>query len=326
MKILNSPTTMLIDMHENSIMDRLYRVYYDITGSHCENLRDQIIRGKNRDIYDHEFFIFEVSQDLFEDCLARFSTLQSYTGIVPPPIGMTMDKDRYIISGTIGMIRNIIKSFGEIPMFVKYIIESLPKEERNLFDVLDGRPIYFPMKNSISFWDETGSNWVKRITKDDLHSAGEVLTHSYETVKFSVDRKSAEDITKNFYTYIQLNQGSDANEEFTVISPFKDWGKDEEEPKGYSIWKNTMENFEKKYSELIADYDVSKEVIESILPACTLSTVIVTANIYGWSKFFDDEESGAIKYSSKTEDLILSLRRDFMATYSNKAPFNKSNQ
>lgn len=115
-----------------------------------------------------------------------------------------------------------------------------------------------------------------------------VLEHEKVTVKFICDRGVTHEIVRHrIASYSQestryCNYSKDKfGSELTFIRPFF-WETDSEK---YAVWKETMENIEKAYIELIG-MGAKPEEARSVLPNSLKTEIAVTMDLREWRHFF----------------------------------------
>ncbi len=115
-----------------------------------------------------------------------------------------------------------------------------------------------------------------------------VIEHEKITVKITCDRGVTHEIVRHrVASYSQestryCNYANDKfNNEITVIKPCF-W---EEDSQNFIIWKNTMEQIEKAYFDMIEN-GAQPQQARSILPNSLKTEIIVTMNLREWRHFF----------------------------------------
>ena len=112
-----------------------------------------------------------------------------------------------------------------------------------------------------------------------------MLEHGYLTVKFVCDRAVSHELVRHrMASFAQESQRycNYSKDKFdgnvTFIEP---WWIDEEDDVGYSVWKDACLKAEKAYFDLL-NYGYSPQLARMVLPNCTKTEVVVTANYREW--------------------------------------------
>lgn len=115
-----------------------------------------------------------------------------------------------------------------------------------------------------------------------------VLEHASITVKFVVDRGVSHEIVRHrLASYCQEStrycnySKDDFGTEITVIKPlFLEEGTD-----GFEIWKNSCEEAEKAYFNML-EWGCTPQEARSVLPNSLKTELVMTANLREWRTFF----------------------------------------
>lgn len=133
--------------------------------------------------------------------------------------------------------------------------------------------------------DDSASKFVRGLVKRH-HEA--MIEHFSLTVKFVCDRGVSHEIVRHriasfaqestrYCNYVKDDFGS----EITVIKPLFL----EEGTKGYDIWKQSCEESEKAYFDLL-EWGCTSEQARDVLPHSLKTEVVMTANLREWRHFF----------------------------------------
>jgi thymidylate synthase (FAD) len=144
---------------------------------------------------------------------------------------------------------------------------------------LCGRTCY---KSEGKITDDSHKAFVNMICNVKKHDS--VLEHHSISVRFITDRAVSMELIRHriaaysqesqrYCNYSQDKFGNDV----TFIKPR--WC--DEMSHNYIIWKNSCENSEKIYFELLA-HGVKPENARSVLPNCTKTEIVMTANLREW--------------------------------------------
>lgn len=132
--------------------------------------------------------------------------------------------------------------------------------------------------------DDTGDS-AKRLVKTLIDSGHEsILEHEHLRVRFICDRAISHEIVRHrmasyaqesqrYCNYLNERFGSDV----TFIQP---WWMDDDDI-GYFTWKKACETAESAYFEML-NQGYSPQVARGVLPNCTKTEIVVTANYREW--------------------------------------------
>lgn len=117
-----------------------------------------------------------------------------------------------------------------------------------------------------------------------------VLEHSYISVLFICDRATSHELvrhrlmsfTQESQRYCNYSKDRFGNN-VTFIQP---WWMDEEDDIGYSIWRKSCKDAEKAYFDLL-HVGYAPQRARMVLPNCTKTEVIATANFREWRHVLD---------------------------------------
>lgn len=168
---------------------------------------------------------------------------------------------------------------------------------------LCGRVCY---KSENLITDDSAKRFVKVIKERDHQS---VLEHFSVSVRFITDRGISHEIVRHRLAsfsqessrFCSYNKDKFGNE-ITVIRPSN------LTEAQYRLWKATVEAAEMSYFQLLNDGS-TPEIARSILPTCTKTELIVTANLREWKHIFDMRCSNAAH--PDVRKIMIPLREEF---------------
>ena len=168
---------------------------------------------------------------------------------------------------------------------------------------LCGRVCY---KSENLITDDSAKQFVKVIKERDHQS---VLEHFSISVRFITDRGISHEIVRHRLAsfsqessrYCSYNKDKFGNE-ITVIRPSN------LTEAQYRLWKATVEAAEISYFQLLNDGS-TPEIARSVLPTCTKTELIVTANLREWKHIFDMRCSNAAH--PDVRKIMIPLREEF---------------
>lgn len=168
---------------------------------------------------------------------------------------------------------------------------------------LCGRVCY---KSENLITEDSAKRFVEKITQRNHQS---VLEHFSITVKFITDRGISHEIVRHRLAsfsqessrYCSYNKDKFGNE-ITVIRPSN--LNDEQ----YKLWKAGIEDAELVYFQLLNNGS-TPEIARSVLPTCTKTELIVTANLREWKHIFEMRCSEAAH--PDVRKIMIPLREEF---------------
>lgn len=168
---------------------------------------------------------------------------------------------------------------------------------------LCGRVCY---KSENLITEDSAKRFVEKITQRNHQS---VLEHFSITVKFITDRGISHEIVRHRLAsfsqessrYCSYNKDKFGNE-ITVIRPSN--LNDEQ----YKLWKAGIEDAEMVYFQLLNNGS-TPEIARSVLPTCTKTELIVTANLREWKHIFEMRCSEAAH--PDVRKIMIPLREEF---------------
>lgn len=140
----------------------------------------------------------------------------------------------------------------------------------------------YKSEDKITDDEESARKLIKNLIANG-HEA--MLEHGYISVKFICDRAISHELVRHrVASFAQesqryCNYSKDKfGGEITFIQP---WWMDEEDDVGFDTWKKSCENAEKAYFKLL-EYGYKPEQARMVLPNCTKTEIVVTANYREW--------------------------------------------
>ena len=121
---------------------------------------------------------------------------------------------------------------------------------------------------------------LKLIRKVIISGHESVLEHAVLSVKFITDRAVTHELVR--HRIISASQESQRyvsyyGKPLNVISPFND----DESEEAFTVWSKAVEHCENAYNQLI-DLKIPPQIARSVLPNCTKTEIVVTANFREW--------------------------------------------
>lgn len=168
---------------------------------------------------------------------------------------------------------------------------------------LCGRVCY---KSENLITEDSAKQFVEKIKQRDHQS---VLEHFSITVKFITDRGISHEIVRHRLAsfsqessrYCAYNKDKFGHE-ITVIRP-SNLNDDQ-----YKLWKTAIEDAELMYFQLLNNGS-TPEIARSVLPTCTKTELIVTANLREWKHIFEMRCSEAAH--PDVRKIMIPLREEF---------------
>ena len=168
---------------------------------------------------------------------------------------------------------------------------------------LCGRVCY---KSENLITEDSAKQFVEKIKQRDHQS---VLEHFSITVKFITDRGISHEIVRHRLAsfsqessrYCAYNKNKFGHE-ITVIRP-SNLNDDQ-----YKLWKTAIEDAELMYFQLLNNGS-TPEIARSVLPACTKTELMVTANLREWKHIFEMRCSEAAH--PDVRKIMIPLREEF---------------
>lgn len=142
--------------------------------------------------------------------------------------------------------------------------------------------VCYKSEDKISLDGESAKKLVSSLIQNG-HEA--MLEHGYLTVKFICDRAISHELVRHrMASFAQesqryCNYSQDRfDKNVTFIKP---WWMDPEDDVGYSAWESSCLQAEKAYFKLL-DYGYSPQQARMVLPNCTKTEIVVSANYREW--------------------------------------------
>lgn len=142
--------------------------------------------------------------------------------------------------------------------------------------------VCYKSEEHISEGVESAERMISKLIEQE-HEA--MLEHGYFSVWFMCDRAVSHELVRHRMAsfaqesqrYCNYSKDKFGNE-ITFIQP---WWMDEEDDVGYDTWKKSCEDAEKAYFKLL-EYGYKPEQARMVLPNCTKTEIVVTANYREW--------------------------------------------
>ena len=146
--------------------------------------------------------------------------------------------------------------------------------------------VCYKSEDKISSDGESAKKLVSSLIQNG-HEA--MLEHGYLTVKFICDRAVSHELVRHrMASFAQesqryCNYSQDKfDKHVTFVQP---WWMDEEDDVGYATWKSCCLRCEKSYFDML-EYGYSPQQARMVLPNCTKTEIVVSANYREWRHIF----------------------------------------
>ena len=288
MKVIKPSVEIIEEMNILKKIELAGRVCYKSEGligeGSAEKFIKNIIKRGHESVIEHGSYIFEVDKPFFKFMLSklRHLHLKGYNLFI-----RCTNDIRPIISGNVRAWRDFfkacIKEDGKLPYFL--ILGTVDKRKDK--EVLFGE--FYENHNFNGFCT------FREITKYDLKTINEKLTHWDETARFICDRGVTHEIIRHRpASYSQEStrycnySKDDFGNEITVIEPcYLEPGTE-----GYNFWYNACSSAEDSYFSML-DWGCTSQEARAVLPNSLKTEIIMTANLTEWNHFFKLRTSAA---------------------------------
>ena len=306
MKALQAAATIIdIDFGKN-VLEKIelvgrtcYKSENKITDDSAEKFVSNLIKSGHEAMLEHASFCFELPHDAWID-LSIWCSASKFDDGFKCFLRFTTD-GRCLISGNVRAWRDFAKMFckrnGFLPHFLKQFFQDYP--------------ILFPEFQDDGIFKRYELVEMVPVYVEDLKTENEFLTHCDITVKFIVDRGVSHELVRHrVASFAQestryCNYGKDKfGGQITFIIPlYLDY-----KSAGWNTWKETMENCEKAYFDLL-NIGLTPQEARAVLPNSLKTEIVMTANAAEWVHFF---ELRACNKTGKAHPQMLEVTRPLL--------------
>ena len=240
-----------------------------------EKFVSNLIKRGHEAMLEHASFCFEIDYGVYRFMKDTIQSLSDYFGYIS--FMRFTCEERILMSGNVRAWRDLFWNMNQYNV-IPNCFEGFIREN----------PVLFPeYRDEIFAPENIGS--IQPIHIDDLKTEQEFLTHCDVTVRFIVDRGISHEIVRHrpasfaqeSTRYCNYSK-NDFGGEITFIIPFYLNYKSA----GWNIWKETMENCEKAYFDLL-NFGLTAQEARAVLPNSLKTELIMTANCAEWKHFFN---------------------------------------
>lgn len=282
MKIVKPSHEILIPESPLKHIEKIGRICYKsedaITDTSAEPFVGRLFKSGHHAMLEHFRFIAEIDQYDYQNLAVHVGNNKYIT---------LTDDGRYVMSASARGINDMFLSLYYSDGRYSDVINVLDRIVQEIVSYYNCAVMFDKQLTSLFPSDEyTG---VRIIDSFDELSDCEYEKHAWFSVLFTCDRGVTHEMVRHrdasfaqeSTRYCNYNKGKYGSE-ITVIKPCF-WEEDSAE---YAIWKETCEDIEKAYMQLIHSGAVPQQA-RSVLPSSTKADIVITAQVYEWRHIFD---------------------------------------